>query len=778
MELSKTFISAAGQYGTFEQPVPAPYLRRRVTVEKPVRDAIISICGLGFYELFLNGRRITKGRLAPYISNPDDVLYYDVYDVGSLLQAGENIIGVLLGNGMQNPMGGEVWEFNQAAWRSAPKLAMTLELVFEDGDTERIYGDESFRTWPSPIFMDDLRAGEFYDARNETEGWNRIGFDDSAWPSAILTEVPKGEALICRVEPIIVSRELKPVSVRRGRIAAFPETRQNLPVIELPDDEKINEGWLYDFGVNTAGVCRLKVRGKRGQKIILQFGELLTEDGGLDLRAMMFLPRRYNHRDIYICRGGEEEIHSPVFTYHGFRYCLVMGITEEQADTDLLTYEEMHSDVKVRGGFSCSDRTANALWDAAIVSDLANFYYFPTDCPHREKNGWTGDAAVSAEQMVFCLSVENSWREWLRNIRKTQTERGALPGIIPTSGWGFEWGNGPAWDAALFCLPFYAWIYRGDRTILEENAASMLRYLSYLSERCDENGLLHFGLGDWCHAGRPSDCPKAPLVVTDTLIGMDICEKAGRCFAVLGQVLQKQFAESMYGRLRRAARKHLIERNSLTVQGECQSSQAMGLYYGLFEEEEKPEAFRILMELVQQSGGCLDVGILGARVLFHVLAEYGEEELAFQMIVQRKFPSYGCWIDEGATSLFESFQRPGDYPESKNHHFFGDIISWLIKYPAGIVVNPDGADCGCVDIAPRFLSVLSCAEGFYDSTEGRVESSWKRLKDGTVCLKISAPEGIRGCLRMPEGYCFADGEIEKRLVPGIYEIIPVKFQEC
>ena len=771
MSLSTKFICATREYSTFQKNIPAPYFRKKVMLEALPLTAELSICGLGFYELFINGKRITKGFLAPYISNPDDLIYYDRYEIKENLRVGENVIGVLLGNGMQNSMGGEIWEFNTARWRSAPKLALSLEMKFPNDEFAVIYSDEDFKTAPSPIIMDDLRAGEFYDARNEITGWNLPGFDDTSWSKAIKTEAPRGEITICHAEPIVVTKELEAVAIRKSKISLFPKTRENLPVIQPLEDESDEKGWLYDFGVNAAGVCKLKVKGERGQKIVLQFGELLAEDGGMDLRAMTFLPERFNHRDIYICKGGEEEIYRPTFTYHGFRYCFVMGITREQATKELLTYEIMNSDLCSRGGFECSDKIANALWNATIVSDLSNFYYFPTDCPHREKNGWTGDAALSAEQMLCSLSVENSYKEWLRNIRKAQNAEGALPGIIPTAGWGFSWGNGPAWDSVLIYLPYYTWLYRGDIEILQENAIAIFRYINYLSIRCDEKGLLHIGLGDWCHVARQAGNPKAPLVVTDTLIAMDICEKSAKIFDILHMDLQKEFTQKLYYKLRGAAREHLINYDTMTVLGDCQSSQAMAIYYKLFKEEEKNKAFEVLLRLIKQSNNSMDVGILGARVLFHVLSDFDETELAFQMITKKEFPSYGNWIEQGATSLWESFQLPGDCPESKNHHFFGDIISWFVKKLAGICINPNEVNPNEIALKPHFIPSLSFAKGYYDTTAGKVCSYWEKDAPDKIIWYVEVAEGCSGYMLLPKGYCFEDGSNQKELQNGRFLVV-------
>ncbi|MFA6948411.1 MAG: family 78 glycoside hydrolase catalytic domain, partial [Eubacteriales bacterium] len=419
MAFSTKFIAGTRDYTTFSHRVPAPFLRRSITLDASPEKAVLTLCGLGFYDLFVNGERITKGILAPYISNPDDVLYYDIYDIAKYLHEGENVLGFILGNGMLNCPGGEIWDFEKARYRSAPKLAMSLDI---DGDI--IEADESFRTAPSPIMLDDIRIGEFYDARCEIDGWAKPGFDDSNWRQALPAETPRGVCRICEADPIAPREEIKPVSVTRGAVNMDYAIRPNLPNVPFDGVEGDTEGWLYDFGVNAAGLCRLKIKGTPGQKIVMQFGEEIGADGKLDLRGMSFLPHALNHRDIYICRGGEEEIYLPRFTYHGFRYCLVLGMTDAQATPDALTYIVYSSALNVNAQFSCSDEVVNRLWKAGIVSDLANFFYFPTDCPHREKNGWTGDAALSAEQMLVALSPERSYHEWLFNLRRAQNDAG------------------------------------------------------------------------------------------------------------------------------------------------------------------------------------------------------------------------------------------------------------------------------------------------------------------------------------------------------------------
>ena len=458
MDFSNRFITADTTYCTFEKHIAAPRFRKSFILDKPPKKAEILICGLGFYDLFINGKKITKGYLTPYISNPDDILYYDRYDVTAFCCKGRNVIGIILGNGMLNPIGGQVWSMEKASFRSAPKVALSFEASEEAGGSIRFECDSSFKTSPSAILFDDLRCGVHYDARKEQKGWSLPGFDDSAWAEAIPAVCPKGEPSLYEAQPIVVSEELKPVSIRKGRLHAYPSIHPLVKDIVPEYRESERTGYLYDFGQNNAGVCRLKIKGRPGQRIALQCGERL-DNGELTYDNINFYPDGYSQRDVYICAGGEEEVFVPPFTYHGFQYVLVIGITEEQATEDLLTYLVMHSNLQETGSFSCSDPVLNQLQTLTRRSTLANFFYFPTDCPHREKNGWTGDASLSSEHTLLNLNPEKSYREWLRNIVKAQNDAGAIPGIVPTAGWGFEWGNGPAWDrqracqSALFHLP-------------------------------------------------------------------------------------------------------------------------------------------------------------------------------------------------------------------------------------------------------------------------------------------------------------------------------------
>jgi len=750
MNFPKNFIRASAEYSDYEKHTPAPYFRKSFDINEGVKSCEVSICGLGFYRLYINGQEITKGFLAPYISNPDDIIYYDIYEISKFLNKGTNTLGICLGNGFINNPGGHVWGFHEAIFRAAPQVAFNIQVNYEDGKKCDYESDENCKTASSPTYFDDYRCGEYYDARNEIPGWNLPEFDDSNWKYTEIAPIPRGEAKLCESEPIVAREELKPILIK-----------------------ELEEGFMYDFGKNGSGICRLKINGDNGQKISLYHAERLV-NGVPDMVNISFpqktpVQHDYVQKSIYICKGEETEVHTPDFVYNGFRYVLVKGITKEQATSDLLTYIVIHSDVKELGGFKCSDEMANKLQEITRRSDVTNLHYFPTDCPQREKNGWTADAALSAEHMILNLSVENIYSEWLNNIRKAQRIDGAFPGIVPTPGWGFDWGNGPAWDSVIAILPYFTYVYRGDKKILEDNATSIFRYLDYISKKRDDKGLIAIGLGDWCPVGKNADDYDAPLALTDSVVCMDICEKAEFIFETLGLSLQQKFAMDLRNSFKKSVRENLIDFDSMTVAGNCQTSQSIAIFYNVFEESEKVKAFAVLMDLIKKADNHMTTGVIGARVLFHVLSEFGQSDLAYKMITRKDYPSYGNWIERGATTLWEEFKPEGGPVSSLNHHFWGDISHWFIRWVAGIHFNPARNNTNQVNIRPSFISGLDSAEGYYNAPAGEIKTFWQRL-DNNVYLDVSVPEVMDGKIILPENYSFEDGSTECKLDSGRFKI--------
>ena len=397
----------------------------------------------------------------------------------------------------------------------------------------------------------------------------------------------------------------------------------------------------------------------------------------------------------------------------------------------------MHSAIREIGGFTSSDKTVNTLYEMARNSDLSNFFYFPTDCPHREKNGWTGDASLSADHTSLMFDTEKSYRAWLESIRLSQNSAGAIPGIVPTAGWGFAWGNGPTWDSVLFNLPYILYKYRGTTDAIRENAHAMMRYLEYVIKRRDDKGLIAIGLGDWVPVGKPSEDYDAPLALTDSIMVMDIAKKAEEMFSAVGYEHQASFAGAISRDMRETVRRELIDFDTMTAKGNCQSSQAISLYYGVFDECERKKASEVLVRLINEKSDRFDCGFIGMHCIFHALSDGGYDELAYKLITQKGYPSYAHLIDVGETSLVEMFMPDPKDAASHNHHFQGDIARWFTRAIGGLTVLSHNK----VKIEKCKIPSIKHASAWYMLPGGRVSVSWQRDGD-EIKLDYKAPDGV------------------------------------
>lgn len=739
------FIKATDKYCTLKEHVAAPIFRKTFELHSEVKTASISLTVTGFYVLYVNGVNITKGLLAPYISNPDHVLYLDSYDIAPYLKDGKNAVAVILGNGFAN-QDVTSWEFSVAPFRSSPKLAMSIEIDTTEGGVQ-LYSDESFKTSESAYLFDMYRYGVIYDSRREERGFALPEFDDSHWQGATLADAPRGTITPSRAVPIKIREELKPCHIERQRDFYCLYYKNGEPIKEC----YIEDGYLYDFGVNTAGVCRLKIKGERGQKITIRHGENLRQ-GFFDIGSTVTIKRdtpetiNYLQTDVYYLKGGEEEIFFPEFTYHGFRYAFVEGVTPEQATKDLLTYAVFNTDMPQRARFECSDEIINALYDITLRSDLSNFHHFPTDCPHREKNGWTGDASVSAHQFLLAFDCSEALGVWLENIRYAQTDEGKLPGIVPTSTWGYSWGSGPAWDAVIFNVPYYVYRYEGRTDVISDNADMMERYLHYVASKRDSRGLVACGLGDWCQPRDEGEAIASPLEFTDSVQVLEMAEKGAKMLSVIGRTEAARYAKMLADEMRMAVRKHLIDAERKLTVGECQTSQALALRFGLFTEDEYHEAYAKLIELIKAKDEHVVCGMIGLRHVFHVLFENGDSDLALRMITRDDAPSYGSMLKLGATALFESL-IPNGLNESENHHFYGDILHLFIAKLVGIRVNPTLTNPGSAVITPTVPKSISHASASYDFKQGTLSVKWQKISDTHIRVEISVPEGVEAIFK-------------------------------
>ncbi len=755
---SEKFIKATHSYATYEKAVHAPYLRKTFSLEAVPKRAVLTLTCTGFYRLFVNGTELTKSLLAPAVTNPDEILFYDTYDITPCLRTGKNVLGFWLGNGFSNSVGGYIWDFDTARFRSAPKLAFCFnspELSFE--------ADGAVRCHASPITFDDLRSGEHYDARLEIKDWNLPDLDDTDWAPAIEVEAPRGILTENNTDPIVISEEQRPRHVMPGysktEDTGFMRSRSvtlSKTAFYQPNSEET--GTLFAFENNIAALPRLRIKGKPGQKIVIQAAEHHDADGRINYQSIAsFYPFGFAQRDIYICSGnGEMEEYIPSFTYHGARCYLVMGLEPEQVTADTLTALKLHSDLTPMGDFSCSDEVANKLVDCAKNSLLSNFVYFPTDCPHREKNGWTGDAAISAEYTTQLYDAERSYIQWLKQIAAVQKPDGSLPGIVPTTGWGFRWGNGPLWDQVLVELPYRIYQYRGSTAPFAFVSDAVMRYLNYISKIRTPRGTVDIGLGDYAGGRSSASDYLCPEEVSSTAVSYRICRQAEALFRAVGMDLQARFASNLADELYTAFRRNFIDFSTMAVRSRCQTAQAVAIVNGLFTPAEEYLAYGVLRTLIHEEGDFLEGGMMAGRLVFRLLAKHGDAELAWRMIMRADGPTRASWVvKNGLSSLAESnkeVRAPGA-DMSLNHHWQGDFVGFYIAHVAGLQINPDGEGPEHVRIAPNFIEALSHAKATYRTVCGVISVSWQRVEEH-ILLTVEKPEDIYGEIILPSGYQF------------------------
>ena len=694
--LKNNFICRNEKVGGMYDRVNAPLFRKDFDINN-YKTARLYICGLGLYELFINGKKITKGKMAPYFSNPNHLLYYDLYDITSELNKGGNAIGVLLGCGWLNPIGGKIWGFTEADWRSSERLSLVLTI----DDEVVLVSDESFFVKESHITFNDMRCGEYVDARLYNKNDYLYGYIDDAFTNAVKTVSPKGEMALCTADPIKVIDVRKPISVFKS-----------------------DDGYIYDFGENLAGIPRFKIKGHPCQLVSLWHFEATLDGAFYNKNTCTPDADRYmSQKDILIC-SGNEDIFEPSFTYHGFRYIYLEGSEGIDCSLEMLVLSSLN---EKRASFECSNEVINKIQHITLNSDYSNFFYFPTDCPQREKNGWTGDASLSAEQMMINFDASNSLSVWLNNIRKAQREDGQIPGIIPTYKFGYDWGNGPNWDSVIVELPYNIYKYTGDKSIILDNKDAIYKYLSVnLKNKLNENGLLSFGLGDWCETGSELEyIYSTPVEVTDTLEAIDMLNKSKELFKAVNEFDRVKFCEEFANELKTKFNYKWVKDYKVTCN--TQTAQALAIKVGIFSDNAKAE--KELVNLIHSNNDLMKIGVIGCKSLFDVLSDYGDGDLAIKLITQDKFPSFKYWLDSGATSLWEAFnelednhlmRKDGGRVLSLNHHFWGTVSAFFYKYIAGLKVNPNLTNANEISIKPCYYSGIDNVKCIFRSENNEI----------------------------------------------------------
>lgn len=706
------------------QQKPAPYFRKTFETTKKIKSARAYITAGGLYELSLNGEKVGNHRMDPMYTRFDRRNLYVTYDVTNQLKTGKNAIGVLLGNGWYNHQSTAVWDFEKAPWRNRPTFCLDLKITYTDGTSETIKSGKDWKTALSPIIFNSIYTAEHYDARLEQRGWNTVGFDDSKWKRVIYRSAPSGK---------IVAQAMHPV--------------RNVEEITTKSIKKFNDTtYLFDLGRNISGVSKIKLNGPEGTIVRLKHTERLYTNGRADMSNIDVHYRPTDDKDpfqtdIIILNGKGEQSFMPLFNYKGFQYVEVsLSKPIELKKEDLVGYF-MHSDVPVVGNIKASDPLIDKIYYATNNSYLSNLFGYPTDCPQREKNGWTGDAAIAIETGLYGFDGITIYEKWLADHRDEQQPNGVLPSIIPTDGWGYEWGNGPDWTSTIAIIPWNIYRFYGDSKILADNYENIRKYVNHIDETYP-TGLTTWGLGDWVPVKSVS-----PVELTSTCYYYADVVILAKTAKILGKTADYKKYSALAVKIKNAFNAKYLNKNTGIYNTGLQTELSVPLFWGIVPDDIKWKVAENLAKRVEADGMHLDVGLLGTKAILNALSENGYAEIAYKVASQKTFPSWGWWIANGATTLYENWPIDAKSDISMNHIMFGEIGAWLYKAPGGIRPDENQPGFKNVVLQPYFVAGLDSFEATHDGPFGKIISSWKRTSKG-IEYKVVIPANSSATVKL------------------------------
>ncbi|WP_308992381.1 family 78 glycoside hydrolase catalytic domain [Mariniflexile litorale] len=726
---------------------PAPYFRKTYPVQKKVKKAVAYITAAGLYELYINGEKIGNHRLDPMYTKFDKRNLYVTYDVTNKFKQETIALGVLLGNGWYNHQSTAVWNFDKAGWRNRPRFLLNIRITYEDGTTTILYTDESWKTSLSPIIFNSIYTAEHYDARKEQLGWNTPEFNDEDWKNSLVVNAPSNNIVAQALKPIRNIEEIKPVSLRKI------------------SDKK----YIYDLGRNISGVTQLRVKGSKGTVLRLTHSEQLNDSGEIDLSNIDLHYRPTDdldpfQTDIYTLNGNRIETFMPKFNYKGFQYVEVISNKPIELTKESLVGQFMHSGVIPVGKIESSNEIINKIWEATNASYVSNLFGYPTDCPQREKNGWTGDAHINIETALYNFDGITIYEKWLADHRDEQKENGVLPSIIPTWGWGYDWGNGPDWTSTIAIIPWEIYQFYGDTRALEVNYPNIKRYVDHIT-KMSPYGITDWGLGDWVPVK-----DKTPKELTSSIYYFVDATILAKTAKLLGKQDDYLHYSQLADKIKRAINNKYLNKETAIYGSGFQTELSAPLYWGIVPEGLKSKVADNLANKVLQDNKHLNVGLLGTKSILNALSENGYADLAYEIASQETFPSWGWWIKNGATTLYENWDIKSKRDISKNHIMFGEIGAWLFKGIGGIFPDPTAPGFKNVILKPHFVKGLEYFTASHIGPYGKIESNWTRQNEKNIDYYIIIPPNSTATVSLNAKFIKLKEKLIKRSNRGGFSI--------
>jgi len=719
---------------------PCPMLRKEFDLKGKVHSARAYVTSLGLYEMQINGRRVGDARFTPGFSSFHKRLQYQAYDVTDCLREGQNAVGVFLADGWYR---GHLWiKAKPNVFGRELALLVQIRVEYKDGTIETIGTDSSWQCTTGPILSSDLYYGEVYDARREIRGWSEPGCGGDKWRKVKRFEYGKAH-LVCSP----------------GGTAKVKEEIRPQRILRTPKGDLV-----VDLGQNIAGIVRLQVEGESGREITLSYCEELTPEGNFNIEQLDLLGHqrragRFYQIDRYILKGGPEVI-EPRFTFHGFRYVKIEGYPGE-LDPGNIRGLVIYSDLPVTGDFSCSNPLINQLQHNILWSQKGNFLDIPSDCPQREKMGWTGDIQIYAPTACSLMDCSGFLVKWLQDLKGDQRDDGLVPHVIP---WPPDYpvygplgvGGSSGWGDACIVVPWTLYLYYGDKRILDEMYGAMKKWIGFV-ERRSRGYIWNKGMhwGDWLEPGRPVYSyflPWAPRGYVATPFFAYSCHLLSKIARVLGKDDDADYYGGLSEKVKEAYVNKYVKRDG-RVKPSRQGAYVLALAYDMVPEGIKPRLAAHLAKMVKDNGNHLDTGFLSTPHLCQVLCDNGYEDIAFEVLNQDTIPSWLYEVKKGATSVWEAWdciKADGTLRKgmSFNHYAFGAIGEWLYRYVAGIGLDEENPGGKHIVLSPHPGGGLTEAQAVYQSSHGKIGSAWKLL-EGQMTYGVIVPANSRATVRLP-----------------------------
>ena len=700
---------------------PALYYRKKINISKSVKRAVLYVSALGIYEPYVNGKRVGDDYLSPGWTNYNEHVYYSGYDVTKNMKKGDNAIGCIIADGWY--AGHLGWNKQKAHYGNNPLLNAQLVIEYHDGKKQIIPTDGTWKVSTGPIVEADIMFGEVYDARREISGWSKSDFNDERWGVPWRMQQPKVKLEAQPAQPVRIIHKYKSVKITEPKPGVY----------------------VINFGQNISGFVSVTVSEKSGRKITLKHAEMLNPDGTIyreNLRGDYAV-------DIYYCKGGKKETYQPRFTFHGFQYLEITGASKKPSAKDV-TAMFISSDTPHVGKFESSNKMINKLFSNIYHTQRMNFVDIPTDCPQRdERLGWTGDAQVYIRTAAMITDVQKFFEKWLVELKISQYSNGDYPAVAPAL---LDPGSGPAWAEAGIVCPWEIYDFYNDKKVLEVQYDSMTKFINFMIKQSGRNFLppkQYHCYGDWL--SHNAETPNDVIYTAYYAYSADLMSKIAR---VLGKKSDAKKYAKLFGDIKTAFNKAYIDKNYI-IKGDTQTCYILAIVNNLVDCDAKSKAAEYLIEKIEERNNHLSTGFVGTKDIMTALEKIGRNDVAYKLLLNETYPSWGFSVKHGATSIWERWngwtpdQGFGDAGmNSFAHYAYGAVYLWISENIGGIKSAAPGFRKIIIKPVPGGDITKSKCE--YKSINGKISTDWK-LNKNKFSLDVEIPVNTTAKIYVPAG---------------------------